>query len=95
MKAIINGITIEGTPQELADYQKIMDDMRRDGVHIKPPLGKPPQWVAMGDPTIYGPKKCTYPCNCTGLCHGSSLYKMAESFNALNNYARKSGETAP
>lgn len=45
MKATINGIIVEGTPQEIADYQKVMEKMRREGVHIKPPLGSPPPWV--------------------------------------------------
>ena len=45
MKATINGINVEGTPQEIAEYLKIMDDMRRQGVYIKPLLGTPPHWL--------------------------------------------------
>lgn len=45
MKATINGIVVEGTAKEIDEYQKIMDDMRREGTYIKPPLGKMPDWL--------------------------------------------------
>lgn len=66
MKAIINGISIEGTPQEVAQYQKEMDDMRRKGVYIKPPLGKAPEWIKQSKCTNEGK-----PCYCTGECMGT------------------------
>jgi hypothetical protein len=47
MKATINGIEVEGTPSELVDYMKRMDDLRREGVYIKPPLGKPPLRIVL------------------------------------------------
>jgi hypothetical protein len=86
MKAIINGLTVEGTPQELADYQKIMDDMRRQGIHIKPPLGEKPLWVKMGEPTLYPTKKCGHLCNCTGACYATeklfdSVYKNLQKWD--------------
>ena len=70
MKATINGITVEGTPEEIAGYPKELDIMRRKGIHIKPPLGSPPPWI-MADVT-YRPK-CPNegnPCFCTGICIG-------------------------
>jgi len=45
MKATINGIEVEGTPKELAEYQVLMDDIRRNGIFIMPPLGKAPAWL--------------------------------------------------
>lgn len=83
MKAKINGIEVEGTPSELVDYVKRMDDLRRENIHIKPPLGKMPDWIKTGnDPyaskpiitcaIIKGPNGCHAAqnggCNCTGAC---------------------------
>lgn len=67
MKATVNGIVVEGTPQELAEYQKVMDTMRKEGTHIKPPLGKMPEWIK----PIDNGSKCPNhgkPCYCTGEC---------------------------
>jgi len=33
MKAYINGITLEGTPQEIAEYQRILDE--KEGLEKK------------------------------------------------------------
>lgn len=45
MKATINGIVVEGTPKEIVEFQKLHDDLRRDGVHIKPQIGPMPDWI--------------------------------------------------
>lgn len=71
MKATINGIAVEGTPQEIAEYLKRMDDMRKDGVHIKPPLGQAPDWLKSQFKSLAsGYWKCSNdgPCYCTGAC---------------------------
>lgn len=77
MKATINGITVEGTPQEIWDYQHIVDMKHREVIYIKPPLGKPPEWWSdplgltkvTGGFTIKGPANCAAAkqggCNCS------------------------------
>lgn len=37
MKATVNGINIEGTPQEIAEYQRIMEERTRNP--FKPVIG--------------------------------------------------------
>lgn len=76
MKATINGIEVEGTPSELVDYMKRMDDLRREGTHINPPLGKMPEWVTT-NPFLYKPltttgiDKGSYPTGSSRNCHAS------------------------
>lgn len=50
MKAIINGITVEGTAQEIAEYKRLIDeqDSAKRHTHYIPPV---PQW-----PIICGTK---------------------------------------
>lgn len=73
MRAVIAGITVEGTPEELAKYQKELDDMRRNGVHIKPPLGSIPKWllIEMDNAKSKCPNEGK-PCYCTGACMGQN-----------------------
>ena len=76
MKAKINGLEVEGTPEEVFAFVKIMDDARRDGVNIKPPLGKMPEWLKKdvyigGGSVTWQPdtKSCSNQlCYCTGAC---------------------------
>lgn len=53
MKTKVNGFEIEGTPQEVYAFIKLIDDARRDGVHLRPPLGSMPDWLKKECPDIY------------------------------------------
>lgn len=79
MKATINGIAVEGTPQEITSYIKLMDDLRRSGTYIKPPLGNVPEWIQkqLNSPAfidgykVNSQSKCPNQggaCYCTGVC---------------------------
>lgn len=94
MKAIINGITIEGTPQEIMEYQRLNDQVKPKATDSAfNPWQYKPQ-ITSGGTT----NKCNnlgIGCFCTGQCGTSAISKMTDSFTIMYNYANKSDETAP
>jgi hypothetical protein len=73
VKATINGIIVEGTPQEILAYQKELNDIKNDKLHATPFLEK--QWALPKCPNEGSP------CFCTGVCFGNqgtsiSFYKL-------------------
>lgn len=90
MKATFNGITVEGTPKELADYQITMDQLRRDGVYIKPPLGNKPEWLN----STNKPNQCgNNGCFCSGACmQPQATNLIGKLLNSLDSTYDKANE---
>lgn len=79
MKATINGTTIEGTPQEIAEYQRIMEERQRNS--FKPTFGKPTE-PASNQTT----KLLTEGANAYGAM---AVVSMTDLFKAAHNNSEK------
>ena len=92
MKATINGITIDGTPAEIAEYQRLMELKMKPMVQYMPPLYKSPT-----DAT--GKGKCPnegHACFCTGACTSNGattnarpMVFVGRSYNEMHNDTEK------
>jgi hypothetical protein len=80
MRATINGIIVEGTPQEIMEYQRMQNEqaMRKPIQQETIDTG----WMRLQPKvTSGGTTRCAHPCNCSGACEGrtqsdSSIFNL-------------------
>lgn len=63
MKATINGVTVEGTPQEIREFMQIQGENNTQNA----------DWIKKQLESAMTGRKCPnapHPCNCTGACNG-------------------------
>lgn len=81
MKATINGITYEGTLDEI---KAIMEHVRPRAIKMQP-YDHPAWLVGNTKPS----NACTYPCNCTGACTSPrGMQSIGKSLDIIDKYRK-------
>ncbi|MDG0791930.1 hypothetical protein OMP38_14515 [Cohnella ginsengisoli] len=79
MKATINGVTVEGTPQEINEYMRLREEKNTQNT----------DWIKKQLEGAITGRKCPnapYPCNCSGACNGVGTYAYV-----MNNQSKWPG----